>query len=65
MTAIPHKQTKWLVAQLDEIGRELNFRLDLGDDTEEEIESTGESASASPDEDVVVKMQASAPGADE
>ena len=50
---------------LDEIGRELNFRLDLGDDTEEEIESTGESASASPDEDVVVKMQASAPGADE
>jgi segregation and condensation protein B len=51
---------------LDEIGRELNFRLDLGDDNDEEIESTGESASASPgDEDIVVKMQASAPGADE
>ena len=50
---------------LDEIGRELNFSLDLGDDTEEEIERTGESSSASPDEDVVVKMQASAPGADE
>ena len=51
---------------LDEIGRELNFSLDLGDDNDEEIESTGESASASPgDEDIVVKMQASAPGADE
>jgi len=61
---------------LDEIGRELNFRLDLGDDSVEESEdegpdeSSGESTGApagttAEEEDGAVKMQASAPGADE
>jgi len=51
---------------LDEIGRELNFSLDLGDENEEETGSTDETASSmTEDEDEVVKMQASAPGADE
>jgi len=65
---------------LEEIGRELNFTLDLGDDSEEETEngtaeeSPEETADVSPaesreataeDEDGAVKMRASAPGADE
>ncbi|MGW8247768.1 MAG: SMC-Scp complex subunit ScpB [Acidiferrobacterales bacterium] len=60
---------------LEEIGRELNFTLDLGDDNEEESEidavesaddSSGVSTSATAaDEDEKVKMRASAPGADE
>ncbi|MDX5151198.1 MAG: SMC-Scp complex subunit ScpB [Acidiferrobacterales bacterium] len=53
---------------LEEIGRELNFTLDLGDGDDEEAEnevaaeSTGAAAG---DEDETVKMRASAPGADE
>lgn len=61
---------------LDEIGRELNFSLDLGDDNDEELEdegpgesageSTGVSTGAAAEaEDGAVKMRASAPGADE
>jgi segregation and condensation protein B len=54
---------------LDEIGRELNFSLDLGDnvDNDEETEGEGpdESAAATEEQDEAVKMQASGPGADE
>ena len=47
---------------LDEIGRELNFSLDLGDEAEEEESS---SAVAEIEDGESVKLQASAPGADE
>jgi len=47
---------------LDEIGRELNFSLDLGDNGEEEELESHTTGASEPD---VVKLQASAPGADE
>lgn len=56
---------------LDEIGRELNFSLDLGDDDSDEEAAPGGPADPSAgaaettSQEEAVKMQASAPGADE